>query len=340
MVFENVSRTTTITGFTFTGGYVSGYSSDGRGGGVYCYASSPVFNNCKFERNTAREGGAIGCQYGSMPFLNDCVFSENRAHEAAGLVCIGGSSPFLTNCIFTANSSEGIGGGMVCIMNSIPHLTGCLFAGNSAGGDGGAIVYDGNGADRRFTLTNCTFVDNSCTGNGSLMAFALSNPALVNCLMAFNDVNETIYRYDPVTNPSLTCCDIYGNAGGDWIGYIYDQFGINGNISLDPMFCDTANNDYRIDGLSPCLVYNNDCGATIGALGAGCGIICGDASGDLLLNIGDAVYLIAYLFREGPAPPVPAAVDLNGNGETDVGDVTMIINYIFRNGLPLDCLWD
>ena len=36
----------------------------------------------------------------------------------------------------------------------------------------------------------------------------------------------------------LTCTNVYGNVSGNW-GYdcISDQYGINGNIGEDPLFC-------------------------------------------------------------------------------------------------------
>ncbi len=73
-----------------------------------------------------------------------------------------------------------------------------------------------------------------------------------------------------------TCCDIYGNEGGDWVGCIAGQDSINGNFSADPLFCDPANSDFTLDIASPCLPGNHpngeDCGL-IGALGQGCGEI-------------------------------------------------------------------
>lgn len=53
--------------------------------------------------------------------------------------------------------------------------------------------------------------------------------------------------------PTLTCCDIVGNAGGDWVGCIADQRGTDGNISADPLFCDPAAGDFTLRVGSPCL---------------------------------------------------------------------------------------
>ena len=80
--------------------------------------------------------------------------------------------------------------------------------------------------------------------------------------------------------PSVTCCDIFGNEGGDWIGTIAAQLGTSGNISADPLFCDTLSGDFRLEICSPCLPGNHpdgyDCGAPIGAYCSGCA--CGEAT--------------------------------------------------------------
>jgi hypothetical protein len=72
---------------------------------------------------------------------------------------------------------------------------------------------------------------------------------------------------------TLSCCDIHGNTGGDWIGCIADQYGINGNISEDPRFCDSGNGDFTLQDCSPCAPFtppNPECDL-IGAWPIGCG---------------------------------------------------------------------
>lgn len=64
--------------------------------------------------------------------------------------------------------------------------------------------------------------------------------------------------------------------------------------------------------------------------------VAGDANGDKTVNIGDAVYVINYVFRGGPAPEPPAAGDANCDGKINVGDAVYIVNYIFRSG-PAPC---
>lgn len=64
--------------------------------------------------------------------------------------------------------------------------------------------------------------------------------------------------------------------------------------------------------------------------------LCGDANGDGNINVGDAVYVISYIFRGGPAPQPPVAGDANCDGKVNVGDAVYVISYIFKGG-PAPC---
>jgi hypothetical protein len=71
-------------------------------------------------------------------------------------------------------------------------------------------------------------------------------------------------------------------------------------------------------------------------------IICncepGDANGDGQINVSDAVYLIAYVFKGGPSPsPYPmCSGDADCGGSVNISDATYLINYIFKGG-PEPC---
>jgi M6 family metalloprotease-like protein len=63
-------------------------------------------------------------------------------------------------------------------------------------------------------------------------------------------------------------------------------------------------------------------------------VLCGDANGDGTVNVGDAVYLINYIFKGGPAPDPLCSGDANGDGVVNIADAVYLINYIFKGGLP------
>lgn len=65
--------------------------------------------------------------------------------------------------------------------------------------------------------------------------------------------------------------------------------------------------------------------------------ICGDANGDEYINIGDAVFLINNIFKEGPFPEPIESGDANCDGSSDVGDAVYVINLAFKEGPPPCC---
>ncbi len=62
----------------------------------------------------------------------------------------------------------------------------------------------------------------------------------------------------------------------------------------------------------------------------------GDANGDNVVDVGDVVYMINYLFKSGPDSNPHLSADANCEGIVDVGDVVYLINYLFKSG-PAPC---
>lgn len=58
----------------------------------------------------------------------------------------------------------------------------------------------------------------------------------------------------------------------------------------------------------------------------------GDANADGNVNIGDAVYVINYIFAGGAPPPILNWADANGDCSVNIGDAVYLINYIFSGG--------
>jgi len=65
--------------------------------------------------------------------------------------------------------------------------------------------------------------------------------------------------------------------------------------------------------------------------------LCGDCNGDGVVDVGDVVWEINYLFKGGPPQQPYAAGDVNCDGIEDIGDVVYKINYLFKAG-PEPCL--
>jgi len=63
----------------------------------------------------------------------------------------------------------------------------------------------------------------------------------------------------------------------------------------------------------------------------------GDANNDAAVNVGDAVYIINYVFKSGPSPQPQASGDANCDMAVNVGDAVAIINYVFKGGKNPGC---
>ncbi len=63
----------------------------------------------------------------------------------------------------------------------------------------------------------------------------------------------------------------------------------------------------------------------------------GDANSSGVVDIGDVVTLINYLYKSGPGPVPTEAGDVNCDGKIDVGDVVYLINYLFKGGTAPGC---
>ncbi len=66
-------------------------------------------------------------------------------------------------------------------------------------------------------------------------------------------------------------------------------------------------------------------------------IVYGDADGNSIVNISDAVYLIAYIFGGGDPPNPMLSGDADCNGIVNISDAVFLIAYIFGGGDPPGC---
>jgi len=118
-------------------------------------------------------------------------------------------------------------------------------------------------------VRNCTFWGNA-SPNGTVLA-GNYQVVIENSVIAFSTQGPGVASYEDYAE--LSCCDIFGNAGGDWVGKIADQYGVDGNIGMDPLFCDPENGDLHLDAASPCAPFspsNPECDL-VGAWPVGCG---------------------------------------------------------------------
>ena len=167
-------------------------------------------------------------------------FTIKNAHynSGAAIECQS-ASPIIRNCIIFRNTGPISGAGLRC-KNASPRII------------------------------NCTFAYNTAMAGGGLFALAGSAPILENCIIAFSGDGGSIHLGDGTSSARLSCCNLFGNAGGDWFGRIAAQADSSGNMSVDPMFCDPDGAGLFLQDDSPCRPSGNSCGVLIGALDVNC----------------------------------------------------------------------
>ncbi|HOX24205.1 MAG TPA: right-handed parallel beta-helix repeat-containing protein [Candidatus Krumholzibacteria bacterium] len=249
---------TIIEGVTITGAYMSSSA------GMLISGASPTIRNCVFHQNSAANAAAIQIAANSSPLLEDCRFTDNHATVSGGAGAVVLSTPTFRRCSFAGNSC-GNSGGALLIYQGSAILEYCAFFGN-AGQNGGALNC---GASPNLTAVNhCTFVSNTGVLGAMVCTSGGATPQIDNCILAFGLTGAAVHCVVGST-AALFCTDVYGNEGGDWVGYIADQAGTDGNLETDPQFCDWGAYNLMLQEDSPCA-GQSWCGQ-IGAFGVGCG---------------------------------------------------------------------
>ena len=240
--------------------------------------SSFTLINCIFTNNSGLSlSGAI---MGGKIFMTNCTLSGNLA-QAGNSLGYGGAARLnagsvLTNCLFANNSAQGYGGALLLDGNTT--ITNCTFRGNIAAGYGGAGNATGLGGaicnfSQNSLLINCSFSNNFAgarvqSGGGAFNNQA-GSPTLINCSFGHNSTDRLGGAfYIEGGAPVLTNCIIWDNtptgiatkAGASAVlTYTDTQDGTpgTGNLSLDPLLVNAADDNLRLKACSPAIDQGN-----------------------------------------------------------------------------------
>ncbi len=189
----------------------------GNEGGIWCFwQSSLTIRRNHFEGNAPGDwgwGGAIHGSYSTLTVVDNVVLRNSSIGPGGGISC-GECAVTLVNNVIAENSTVYCGGGIYCD-NSVVTMTNNTLHGNSAVTGGGGLVL----FDCTPSITNSIFWDNSAS---------------------FSPEIELIGSGSQI----VTFCNVKNGTGQPWFGL--------GCIDADPLFADSANNDYHLTRPSPC----------------------------------------------------------------------------------------
>lgn len=256
----------------------AGSSLGGAGIGL-SFSSSATVSRCRFTGNIAESsGGGLSCQSSSV-IVEDCSFEGNVANGTGswlagggGAAVINGSAAFRRSLLIENTSTRG--GGICLGAASNTTIEECVLASNHT--QGFALDMGGGGLysfSSEAQVLGCTFVENTTIDRGAaLYCTGPTSPTVVATILAFNEGSAAVFTYLASAPPTLSCCDLFGNEFGDWVGRIADQATLRGNFAADPLFCPSAAT-WSIQSGSPCAPPGiTGCGL-VGAVDVGCGAV-------------------------------------------------------------------
>jgi parallel beta-helix repeat protein len=280
------TRDAVLSGFTITNGLASLSSPAQVGGGIQIENSSPTISGNVINGNAACfEGGGIYTLSGSPIIENNNISNNTQSSDCgggdgAGIVVRGGGYAQILSNIITNNSwADGFGGGMALSSAGTPLIENNIISGNRAdggGSQGGGIFM----ADSNPLMVQNLIINNTADqGGGGIYLQGTTAPLIVSNTVALNnviavpqgsavytniDANPEFYNNlmigapaqnavfcDPSTTPVFQNNDAFSAGAPAFQGSCAGEAGLSGNISTQPLFFNTAQNNFRLLAGSP-----------------------------------------------------------------------------------------
>jgi hypothetical protein len=242
----------TATNITISDMTIQDMDVNGKGGGIYVNTTGSVtlrdliFSSCKTTSATANHGGGVCIVSGASSTIDRCTFT--------GCATLYSSSGSYGAAIYSS--------GTATIQNCLLYGNTISYAAGSSGGSG----YITNNAGV-MTIYSTTITKNTSSTTGGVVNFLAggvgTSMTLKNCII-YGNTNATYTVYNNSTGTSVTLqYTLYDattyNAGG---GFSAGTGNLT-NSDVDPIFMNTATNDYRISATSPAREAGTAIGPTV-----------------------------------------------------------------------------
>jgi hypothetical protein len=309
----------TLRGFTVRNG-LAGPSSAYSGGGVKTSGGPAVIEDNVITGNATCDGGGGIDARSSEAVIRRNTISDNFQSGCSGGVggggvsIVGGGHVQLVDNVIQGNSHGAHGGAVTLFSAGFPTIARNRIEGNSGGQQGGGLwivnesdaqiennlilgnfasqgggVYWSIPLSRGPALVNNTIVGNLGSLGSALFAGGFDASARVanNILSgAGGSVVECDSGYDS-SPPVVEFNDVlHTGAGQRYGGICGDMTGINGNLSVDPVFVDPPGQDYHLSGASPLIDSGTNSGVPARDLDGEVRTVDGDGDGVPETDIG------------------------------------------------------
>jgi len=217
------------------------------------FADPTTISGITFRRGKAinpfGSGGAV-FGFDARPVFRDCVFDSCEAQFAGGGVNLAAGELTVENSVFVDCATDNIGAAI--------RVTGTPL-----------------------TLTTTTIF----RSRGPSLHYASAAPVVSQTIITGGDAQAVTRNNSSDPAPEISCTDIWGNDE-DWTDFLAGMETSDGNLAVDPLFCNPLFDNLDLYSTSECApAFNPDCGQ-IGARAVACGlgattyVIRPDGSGD------------------------------------------------------------
>ena len=207
---------------------------------IKCIGSNPSISYLNIENNTVTSQGVLEI-IDSHPSLDYLNLLNNKKSSSGHMVGNNGAAMSINNSTVSLSNS--------LIVNNISVYEDNFYGTTDTLG-GGIIVVNNS----ILMQNNNTFFGNSGSTDyaSAIHIYDSSSSTIKNSIFWNDSVHEQIIGSANIT---------YSNVYGGWDG--------EGNINMDPLFCNPDSNDFTLAENSPAVEIGEN-GLTIGALGIGC----------------------------------------------------------------------
>jgi len=248
------------------------------GGAVVVHGPATIHDNL-FRHNRAipsgsyllTSGGAIYLhRYESLGLgtvdIRDNTFEDNSCTDYGGAISLYVDNGTIENNTFLRNVADICAGAVYVYFKSNNVVRGNLFVDNSS--PIGATIGVDETTDSEVTGNT---VVNSLGGGAGILVHNSTGILVRANIVAYGESWGIRWWATDGQQFSGTqeCNDAFGNPSGDYEGMPPGST----NLSVDPLFCAMANQDFRLSADSQCLATNNSCNVLIGAFPQGCGSV-------------------------------------------------------------------
>ncbi|MCK5852187.1 hypothetical protein KAH27_04070 [bacterium] len=235
----------TLAGFTFSNGYAHGSGEDEHGGAVYCY-SGGLITNCIVVYNEAETyGGGIYCHNGGI-VISSLIYT-NISEYGGGIYCDDSGPVWMS--VVSNNYASRRGGGIYCYGHG--RIYSSLITHNTSGNRGGGLAMFHSGG----VVSACTITKNY-SGNRGGGFYSRDGGIIKNSIILYNTASTAANSnwFSEITGTdygrSITYCNTAPITGM--------PPGSGNNINSNPQFTSIANDNFRLQPISPCIDSGNN----------------------------------------------------------------------------------